>query len=199
MKRIVLAFLVAALCASANAFELQEVNLYAGPGKSLASWHGQATFRSIEFGIIGRSALVARVAPKVQVGASVTYSDIHQPRSWFGHLYGDGDDWVRGEWAYAFVRRAWRENASVRPYAELGTGPMWSNRRVPAATSRFNFNSQAGLGVQLFANSHPLYVVYRFSHISNLVFGPRNPGKGKRNPGWDVNSVLIGTRLHRAR
>jgi len=185
------------LPAFASDFQSTELNIKAGAGESLTSWHGQASFRSIEFELLGRSRFVARHIPKTEVGLSLMYSDIRQPRSWFGHQYGDPDDNVRGENAFLFVRRGWREAASVRPYVELGTGPMWSNRRVPAATSRLNFNSQLGIGVRLLADAHPVFVVYRFSHISNLAFGDQNPGHPKRNPGWNVNTILVGTRLHK--
>jgi hypothetical protein len=66
---------------------------------------------------------------------------------------------------------------------------MWSNRRVPAATSRLNMNSQAGFGAILFARSHvPLHVGYRFSHISN-------GGLMGRNPGIQVHQAVIGVRV----
>jgi hypothetical protein len=185
----------ALLLAAAPAFALDEFNARVGGGKSMTSWHGQASFRTIEFEVTGRSRLVERWLPKARVGASVAYHDIRQPRSWFGYLYGDPNDSVRGESAYLFVRQGWRAQQRVRPYVELGTGPMWSNRRVPAATSRLNFNSQIGLGVNLFSERRPLNIVYRFAHISNLMFGDNNPGQGPRNPGWNVSSLLIGTRV----
>jgi hypothetical protein len=174
-----------------------EVTIALGAGESLRSWHGQASFRSIEFGLLGKSRFVSHYIPKAEVGLSIAYNDIRQPRSWFGYEYGDPDDKVRGENAYFFVRRGWREAARIRPYVELGTGPMWSNRRVPAATSRLNFNSQLGIGARFFDDSHPVFLVYRFSHISNLAFGDQNPGHAKRNPGWNVNTILLGTRLRR--
>jgi hypothetical protein len=194
---LILVLLPFSLSLFASDFQPTELNVKAGAGESLTSWHGQASFRSIEFELLGRSRFVARYIRKSEVGLSLMYSDIRQPRSWFGHEFGDPDDDVRGENAFLFVRRGWREGARVQPYVELGTGPMWSNRRVPAATSRLNFNSQLGIGLRLFADSHPIFVVYRFSHISNLAFGDQNPGHAKRNPGWNVNTVLVGTRLHK--
>lgn len=191
-------FLVAFLCAvSAGASDFpRELNVFVGAGRSLTSWHGSSSYRQVEFQFVGRPRFVARFLPRTDAGVSLAYSDIRQPRSWFGSLYGDPNDSVRGEWTYLFLRHGWRENAATQPYVELGSGPMWSNRRVPAATSRFNFHSQLGIGTRLFATSHPVFVVYRFSHISNLLFGPHNPGAHKRNPGWDVNTIMIGTRLH---
>ena len=83
------------------------------------------------------------------------------------------------------------EGTWTEHYPDLGTGPMWANRRVPAATSRFNFNSQLGVGVTLFATSRwPLLAGYRFEHISNNGFT-------ERNPKLDVHTVFFGTTLHR--
>ncbi len=147
------------------------------------NFHGHSVFRAIHFELAGRSALAQRWL-RADAGASVSYSDIRQARSWFGYRYGDPDDSVRAVSSFFFVRRQWRMT-----YAELGTGPMWSNRRVPAATSRFNMDSQLGLGVILFPRSRtPLHVGYRFSHISN-------GGLTGRNPGLNVHSIVAGTRL----
>jgi hypothetical protein len=180
---------------TAPAVALDEFNARVGGGKTMTSWHGQATFRTIEFEVVGHSRLVERFLSKTRVGASVAYHAIRQPQSWFGYRDGDPHDSVRGESAFLFLRREWRQQARVRPYLELGTGPMWSNRRVPAATSRLNFNSQLGIGATFNEGSHPIHIVYRFSHISNLMFGDSNPGQGPRNPGWNLSSLLIGTRI----
>ncbi len=148
------------------------------------NFHGHSIFRSIHFEVTGQSRLARRWLHS-DAGASISYSDIHQARSWFGYRYGDPDDWVRAVSTFFFVRRHWRHVA----YMELGTGPMWSNRRVPAATSRLNFNSQVGFGAILFPHFRtPLCIGYRFSHISNGGFTGRNPG-------LNVHSVLVGTRV----
>jgi hypothetical protein len=66
---------------------------------------------------------------------------------------------------------------------------MWSNRRIPAATSKLNFNSQLGLGIVLFPNARmPLFAGYRFFHISN-------GGLTGRNPGLNVNGFFVGARV----
>ena len=100
------------------------------------------------------------------------------------------DDSVRGYSSFFFVRHHWRDNArNVQPFVELGTGPMWSNRRLPAATSRFNMDSQLGVGAMLFRGSRvPMLVGYRLSHISN-------GGAARRNPGLAVHSLMRGARL----
>lgn len=167
-----------------------DLNLYLGNARSETNGHGQSRFRLISFELTGRSRLVERYLPDARTGVDIDYADVRQPRSWFGYTYGDPDDSVRAEWAHFFVRQYWRRSSNaLRPYVDIGTGPMWSNRRIPAATSKINFNSQLGLGVVLFPNARmPLYVGYRFFHISN-------GGATGRNPGLNVNGFFAGTRV----
>jgi len=161
-------------------------NLYLGFAKSQPNWHGQATFRSISLEWAGFAPrLLTNHFSNTRAGISLTYSDVVQPRSWFGHTFGDPDDHVRAEWALFFVRHHWRRDARVSPLLDLGTGPMWSNRRIPAATYRLNFHSQLGLGATIGSRMH---VMYRFSHISNGEFGPRNPG-------WNCHALWVGMRM----
>lgn len=189
MRRIGLALLlVAALPLFATDITREDFSMYFGNGKSVTSWHGQASFRSLRFELTGRSPYVESWIPKARVGISLAYHDIRQARSWFGYRDGDPNDSVRGMSSYLFVRRGWRDEARLQPYIEVGSGPMWSNRRVPAATSRFNFNSQLGLGLRLYGRS---MVVARFAHISNF-------GITGRNPGLNVSSLMVGARLRRS-
>ena len=58
-------------------------------------------------------------------------------------------------------------SSTLRPDADLGTGPMWSNRRIPAATSKLNFNSQLGTGVALLPERQDA-AVHRLSLLSHL-------------------------------
>lgn len=172
----------------------EEFNVYLSHASSKANRHGQSRFRAISFELLAHSRLVERYLdrylPNSRVGVDIDYADFRQPRSWFGHTYGDPDDSVRAEWAHFFVRQYWcMSSNALRPYADLGTGPMWSNRRIPAATSKLNFNSQLGLGVVVFPNARtPIYVGYRFFHISN-------GGLTGRNPGLSVNGFFVGTRV----
>jgi Lipid A 3-O-deacylase (PagL) len=169
-----------------------DFNLYLAHAKSETNGHGQSRFRTISFELLGRPrflSLVERYLPNARAGVDINYSDVRQPRSWFGYTYGDPDDSVRAEWAHFFIRQYWRKSSNVQPYADIGTGPMWSNRRIPAATSKLNFNSQLGLGIALFPNARlPLFAGYRFSHISN-------GGLTGRNPGLNVNGFFVGTRV----
>jgi hypothetical protein len=173
------------LCAFAADLTPRELNLLLSSGRSPMNFHGHSVFRrTITFEVFGKSALAQRWL-KSDAGASISYSDVRQARSWFGYRYGDPDDNVRAVSSFFFVRHLFR-----RAYVEVGTGPMWSNRRIPAATSRFNMNSQFGVGTTLFTRSRfPLRFGYRFSHISN-------GGLTGRNPGVEVHSLLIGTRIH---
>jgi len=180
------------LLLSSSAFA-GDFNIYLGNAKSETNRHGQSRFRLISFELAGHPRLLRyteRFLPNARAGVDIDYADVRQPRSWFGYTYGDPDDSVRAEWAHFFVRNYWRMSSNtLRPYADLGTGPMWSNRRIPAATSKLNATSQLGLGVVIFPNARmPLYAGYRFFHISN-------GGLTGRNPGLNVNGFFIGTRV----
>jgi hypothetical protein len=192
MVRCIVRSVVLLLLLSSTAFA-GDFNIYLANAKSETNSHGQSRFRMISFELTGRPDLlrfVDRYLPNARAGVDIDYSDVRQPRSWFGYTYGDPDDSVRAEWAHFFIRQYWRTSSnSLRPYADLGTGLMWSNRRIPAATSKLNFNSQLGLGVVLFPSAKtPLYIGYRFFHISNF-------GLASRNPGLNVNGFFIGTRV----
>ncbi len=169
-------------------------NLFATSGSNPDNVHGHSSFRTISFELTiaePRRLQRWRRLRDTEVGAAVSYHDIRQPRSWFGHRFGDPDDSVRGESLFVFARHHWRLPGDIQPFIDLGTGPMWSNRRVPAATSRLNANSQMGAGVTLFASSRwPIIAGYRFSHISNGGFTGRNPG-------LDIHSFFIGTTVRR--
>jgi hypothetical protein len=187
---IVRAVLLLLLSSSAFAGDF---NVYFGDARSETNRHGQSRFRTISFELTGRPRLleyIDRYLPDARAGVGIDYSDVRQPRSWFGYTYGDPDDSVRAEWAHFFFRNYWRTSSNtLRPYVDIGTGPMWSNRRIPAATSKLNFDSQFGLGVVIFPNARmPLYAGYRFSHISS-------GGLTGRNPGLNVNGFFVGTRV----
>lgn len=178
------------LAAPLAAAERQVFSVLLGAGQSPMNSRGQSSFRTITFELTGRSERLDRWLPNTEMGASISYSKIRQARSWFGYQFGEPDDRVRAENAFLFLRHQWRVASSTwRPYAELGTGPMWSNRRVPAATSRLNFDSQFGAGLILGPGTRtPWRIGYRFQHISN-------GGLTGRNPGLNVHSFLVGARV----
>ena len=182
-----LLFVVASLVATC-AFAADPVRdpraltIFAAGGRSIQNWHGQATFESIHF------EWSQPWRWKTQLAFDVAPYAIRQPRSWFGDQYHDGDENVRAISAAAIVRRTFRPDSMVRTYLEIGTGPMVANRRVPAATSHFNMATQAGFGVILMSRDVGLYAGYRFWHVSN-------GGIASRNPGYNVNGIVIGSRL----
>jgi len=166
------------LSLSAQPFDHVSVNV-AG-GKSLKTWHGQATIQS--FSIEAARAL----RPNLDLAFVFAPMHVSQPRSWFGDQFGDGEEDVRALSAALLLRRTFRGGSL---YVEGGTGPMWAERRVPAATSRFNFHSQFGAGAVLWPRNRVSMIVgYRFGHISNGGYAPRNPG-------LNVSSIVIGTRF----
>jgi hypothetical protein len=189
MKAVVaLAMLLSMPAVYAAEFAPREINVQFSGGQNPLNWHGRSAFRTFHFELVADSKHVSQWLPNTDVGLALSYSKVRQARSWFGYTYGDPNDHVRAETAFAFVRHHWLTNAEAAPYFEIGTGPMWSNRRVPAATSRFNFSSQAGFGLTFFRQSdRPMTIGYRFSHISN-------GGTAERNPGLNVHSLLIGVR-----
>lgn len=184
---VLFCFLILPVAASASDFTPRELSVLLSTGESRMNVHGHSVFRrTITFELLGKSRLAERWL-KSNAGASIGYSDIRQARSWFGYRDGDPNDSVRAASSFFFVRHLF-----PRAYVEVGTGPMWSNRRVPAATARFNMNSQFGFGTTLFTRSRfPLRFGYRFSHISNGGIG------GGRNPGLQVHSVVIAMRVRR--
>src|SRR5712692_600153 len=118
MKR--LAILLALIATSARA---KDFNVYLSGGRSMSNKHGQATFRTISFELTRHSRFVDRWLPNTSIGAAISYSDVTQPRSWFGHTYGDPDDRIRAEDLYLFLRPRFFNGAA---FVDIGTGPMWS-------------------------------------------------------------------------
>ena len=168
------------------------MNVYFSAGENPMNRHGHSVFRSIHFEVAGRAQRLPKWMRNPDVGAVVTYSAVRQARSWFGYRDGDPNDDVRAESLSFFVRR--ESSLPLAPFFEIATGPMWSNRRIPAATSRLNFDSQLGLGLVLMPGSRaPVRLGYRFSHISNGGLGT------SRNPGLNVNSVFVGVRVKKFR
>jgi hypothetical protein len=57
-----------------------------------------------------------------ETGAALTYHAIRQARSWFGYSDGYGNDHVRSESLYLFLRRT-----SRFLFVDIGTAQMWVN------------------------------------------------------------------------
>src|SRR5205085_7046724 len=174
---VVMAMLLSTPAVQAGDFAPRVINMQFSGGQNPLNRHGRSVFRTVHFEVTGNSKTLSRWIPNTDTGIAVSYSKVRQARSWFGYTYGDPNDHVRAETAFVFMRHQWRTFASAKPYFEIGTGPMWANRRVPAATSRFNFSSQAGFGLTINPDSNrPWMIGYRFSHISNGGTAERNPG-----------------------
>jgi hypothetical protein len=184
MKRWVTEVFAAAvvLAPIASAQTIDEVAVYAAGGKSVTTWHGQADIQSLNIEV-GHA-----LSPRTSVAAVIAPMNLWQPRSWFGYEFGEGNERVRALSASLLVRRTFFDGAI---YAEAATGPMYAEKSVPASTSRFNFVTQFGAGTYLVRRSRfPLMVGYRYMHISNGGYSPRNPG-------LNVSAVVVGVRIRR--
>ena len=186
MKRVAALLVLIATAAHAD-FHPRQLNLFLSSGKSAETLHGSATLHAIHFELAGSADWMK--LRNTDVGVALTYSAVRQPHFLFPPEGGGPRDDVRAESAYFFGRKRWTRWTSIEPYVDVGSGPMWSNRRIPAQTSRVNFQSQLTGGVIWLPRSRfPLFTAYRFSHISNGGFAPRNPG-------INVYSVIVGTRV----
>ena len=184
MRKLVL---IALFSVTASAQTFDRFSVHASGGMSIKTWHGQAAIPALNIEI-GRA-----LTPRMELAFVFAPMYIRQPRSWFGDQFGDGDENVSAVSGSLLVRHRFREHSNrAAMYLEASTGPMWAERRVPAATSRFNFISQFGAGFELRPQSRtPIVIGYRFGHISNGGYAPRNPG-------WNVSSLVIGTRFRTA-
>jgi lipid A 3-O-deacylase PagL len=184
MHRVLIIIALVLLPLFASAQPSHGVSVYAIGGKSITTWHGQAGLTALNIEI------TRFLSPRTDVAFVLSPMNVHQPRSWFGNQFGDGDEDVHALAGSLLVRRYFGiRQEHVHFYAEGSTGPMWSERKVPASTSRFNFTTQLGAGVVLMPHrAVPVMIGYRFVHISNGGYAPRNPG-------LNVSSVVIGTRV----
>jgi hypothetical protein len=177
MKPLMIVVLLAATSAPAQTFTLLGTG-----GKSITTWHGQADAHSVALEWSNPQT------PVLELGLSIQPWMLWQPRSWFGDQFGDGNEQVRAFSASFLARRHFGQR-NVRPYVELLVGPMWAERQVPASTSRFNVVTQPGAGVTFGAAKRVAPVVgFRFAHISNGGYAPRNPG-------LNVSEVVLGLRV----
>lgn len=170
MKRLLLLLALAPM-----AFAQTHWNVGVVGGQASMSWHGDADLRAINL------ELVRPLSSRTDVAFVLSPTTLDQPRSWFGDQFGDGNESVRALGGYIFLRRRFGRAF----YVEGGTGPMYAEKAVPASTSRFNFATQGGAGFVLRSR----YTIgYRFHHISNGGYSPRNPG-------MNVSSIVLGFRL----
>ena len=188
VKRVLLLLLLAT--AARADFRPRRLNVFLSDGRSAETIHGRATLRSVHFELAGGADWMK--LGDTDVGVALIYSEVRQPRFLFPQA-GDPKEDARAASAYFFARKRWTRWTSVEPYVDVGSGPMLSDKRIPAETLKVNFQSQLTGGVIWLPRSRfPLFTAYRFSHISNGGFAPRNPG-------INVYSVIVGTTVHRFR
>lgn len=181
-----IAILILTLVPTLAFAQIHSISVYATGGHSHKNWHGQADLQALNF------ELAHALSPRTDVGLVFAPMNLWQPRSWFGDQFGDGNETVRALSLSLLARRRFNLDSSrLHWYAEASSGPMWAEKAVPASTSRFNFATQLGGGVILMPNSRfPLMAGYRFMHISNGGYSPRNPGV-------NVSGVVVGLRFKR--
>lgn len=161
------------------------VTVSATGGHSHRTWHGQADVQALNIEI-GRD-----LSPRTEVAFVLSPMSLWQPRSWFGDEFGDGNETVRALSGSLLVRRKFNIATRWQLYGEASMGPMWAEKAIPASTSRFNFATNLGGGVVLAPHSRfPLMVGYRFMHLSNGGYAPRNPG-------FNISAVVVGFRVRR--
>jgi hypothetical protein len=184
--RTTIALLFLALFPSLAYGEVSHVLVSVSGGQSHKTWHGQADVQalSIELG--------KALSPRMEVAFVASPMSLWQPRSWFGDQFGDGNETVHAISATALVRyRLNTDSSRVHFYGEAATGPMWAEKAIPASTSRFNFATQFGTGVVLMPRSRfPLLAGYRFEHLSNGGYSPRNPG-------FNISTIVLGLQVRR--
>ena len=67
-------------------------------------------------------------------------------------------------------------HSSVVPYVELGGGVLFTNTKVPEATSHTNFTSGGAFGLHFLRSTHNIATEVRYMHISNAGLATPNPG-----------------------
>ena len=86
-----------------------------------------------------------------------------------GTAYGFGLNPLGLKWNLDAGRR-------VVPYFELGGGTLFTNREVPAGTSKVNFTSGGAFGVHFLRRKYNWSVEVRYMHISSAGLSSPNPG-----------------------
>ena len=70
------------------------------------------------------------------------------------------------------------ETDRIKPYLEAGIGVIYTDYRVTGQDYRFNFNPQAGIGIEFKRKGNQnRFVSLRMHHISNGGFGSLNRGQ----------------------
>src|SRR5260370_768228 len=83
--------------------------------------------------------------------------------------YGVGINPFAFKWALDTSRNA-------VPYFEIGGGTLFTNTKVPEATSRINFTTRGALGLHFPRSKYNISTEVRYMHISNAGLATPNPG-----------------------
>ena len=76
-----------------------------------------------------------------------------------------------------FLKYSHRITSRIAPYVEGGTGMIYASLFTHEQGTKYNFITQAGLGIQFFLNEHyALTGGYRFRHLSNADIDKQNKG-----------------------
>jgi hypothetical protein len=177
MRRLALLLVLTPTLAFA---QVSHVVMSAEGGQSHKTAHGQADVQALNIEI-GKA-----LSPRTEIAFVLSPMQLWQPRSWFGDQFGDGNETVRAIAGSVLVRYRLKQF-----YGEAAMGPMWSEKAIPASTSRFNFSTQLGAGVVLMPRARfPLLIGYRYRHLSNGGYSPRNPG-------FNISAIVLGVQMKR--
>jgi len=176
---------IAPFAGADSLFQPNRRNVYVFGGKSMTGRIGQADIEAVNY------ELGHAISSRTEFGSVVTLMNIRQWKSGYDDQFGDGSHNVPAVSSSLFVRRHFGGGSSrVRPFVELSSGPVWSQKRVPAGTSRINFISQGGFGVTIHPSErYGVILGWRFGHISNGGI------EGDKNPGYNTNALVVGVQF----
>ncbi len=188
MNRLALLLLLAvAVPAFAGFHGPIQTSIALSGGRSMNGVHGQLTAESLQFDF-SRAFL-----PRTEFTWGIAPWLIDEPDHFLVAFGNGGRERTKALHLSIGVRHHFRDaSANARPYVEMGSGPMWSDKPVPIEASRFNFDSYGTVGATFHARKgYAPYAGIRFQHISNGGY------KADRNPGFNITAAVFGIRLVR--
>lgn len=183
-KLLAVAILGFAVPAMALDLSNTHLSLYGAGGKSTTNWHGQSDLQSLSLDITKASL----TRWHLDLGVTASVHSLWQPKSWFGDRYGDGGETVFATSVALVARHEFARRGAIEPYVEVSSGPIYSDKNLPANTGRINFISQGGGGVIIHHGRIPVIAGVRIGHISNA-------GLFQHNPGVNFTSLILGLRF----
>jgi len=187
--KVICAVLVST-CISVSAFAgfngPVQTSIGATAGKSMTGVHGQGSFATLQFDF-SRAFL-----HHTEATWGVQPFFIRQPSHFFT-ADGHGTQSALGLQLTLGLRHHFgSESRNVRPFAEIASGPLFTDKKVPVTASKINFNSYGTIGATFGRhNGYRPYAGFRFGHISNAGI------VADRNPGYNIFSAVFGVRLVR--